>query len=459
MLFTSAPFLLFFPVVCLGWYALPAKVKPFWLLLANYYFYFCWHPGYTLLLLCTTVINFAGGHLFAPERKLNHRKGLFAFQVLLSLSGLFFFKYLTFFSGIVTAVFGRFGVLIPTMELSLGVVGGISFYTLQALGYTIDVYLGKTERETNFISFALFVSFFPLLLSGPIARAGNLLPQLKKRPSYHAKEVEMGFIQMLWGYFKKMVIADGLAVFVNLAYAQNARLPAASIILATVFYSFQIYCDFSGYSDIAIGAARMMGICMPANFAGPYFATTIRDFWNRWHISLSGWLQDYIFTPIVWGAKPRHIGGRAAKPPIVPALLLTFLASGLWHGASFNYVLWGLYNGILVVLSTLLAKPRKKMLKKVGKTFAAPLVSFLQTLGTFVLVSLGYVFFRSENLEQAFSVFLLIPQGVGALFSGTAMWETALSALTFFTENGPIILLCTVAMLLFEYFEVKGKKP
>lgn len=454
MLFTSLEFLAFFPIVCLGWYILPAKAKPFWLLIANYYFYFCWHPGYTLLLLCTTVINFAGGYFFAPERSIKHRKGLFAVQVLLSLSGLFFFKYLNFFSSATTALFANFNIVIPEVSLSLAAVGGISFYTFQALGYTIDVYLGKTQRESNFVYFALFVSFFPLLLSGPIARADGLLPQLRTPAPYEAKQTEMGFIQMLWGYFKKMVVADGLAVFVNVAYAKNAAVSPAAFVLATVFYSFQIYCDFSGYSDIAIGAARVMGFNMPANFAGPYFATTIRDFWNRWHISLSGWLQDYIFTPIVWGTKPKFL--HRGKPPIVAALLITFLASGLWHGASYNYVVWGLYNGVLVVFSTLLAKPRKNLLKKAKKAHLVPLVTLLQTLGTFSLVTVSYVFFRAATLSQALAILAQFPAGITQLFTGG---EAALTALSFFDKNGVIILLCTLAMLVFEFTEVKGKNP
>ena len=459
MLFTSAAFLVFLPVVCLLWYLLPAKAKPYWLLLASYYFYFCWSPAYTLLLLATTLVNFAGGLAFAPSRNFKSektKKALFALQILLSLSGLFFFKYLNFFGSVAAGLLGFVGVSYTFTGVNFAAVGGISFYTFAALGYTIDVYSGKQEPERNFALFALFVSFFPFVISGPIARANNLLPQLKNPPVFESRNIETGFVQMLWGYFKKMVVADGLAIFVNLVYAPTASATSTAVFLATVFYSLQIYCDFSGYSDIAIGAAKAMGITVPANFNSPYFATNIRDFWNRWHISLSGWLQDYVFTSLVWSRWTEKVpflkNKTGAKPPVFSSFLLTFLASGLWHGASWTYVVWGLLHGLLTGASTAFSKKHKKIDKyfKAKPAFVNGLYMALQTLGTFLTVTFTYIFFRAASLAQALA---FVPQfftGLFAFLCGTGV-QAALITMAFFAANGPAILLCATGMLLLEY--------
>ena len=318
MLFNSISFLCFFPVVVLIYFLVPKKARYLWLLFASYYFYMSQNPGFALLLLFTTVITYAGGlmlSVLSRKGKLKSdrlKKWVVFGSVFANLGILFLFKYIPFH------------LLVPV---------GISFYTFQALSYTADVYREKIEAEKNFFRYALYVSFFPTILSGPIQRAADFLPQLKtlaQKKLWDEKRIANGLFFMLWGYFLKLVLADRIAVFVNAAYAGYEGFGSGILVLAAVLYAFQIYCDFAGYSCIAIGAGTVMGFALVRNFDAPYLAVSIKDFWRRWHISLSSFLRDYLYIPLG--------GNRKGQFRKYLNLLLTFLASGMWHGVGLHFV-------------------------------------------------------------------------------------------------------------------------
>lgn len=346
MLFNSLHFLIFFPVVVGIYYLIPQKARSYWLLLASYYFYMCWNAKYVVLLLFSTVVTYVSGILLErcgraeeEEKKIRCRKKLYvAASFILNLSILFVFKYLNFGMESLQWIFGQMHIAlnVPAVDLLLPV--GISFYTFQALGYTMDVYRGEIYAEKNFFRYALFVSFFPQLVAGPIERSKNLLRQLDKpaKPSFDS--FRDGILLMLWGYFMKVVLADRIAVFVDTVYGDFETYTGVYLIVATILFAVQIYCDFSGYSVIAMGAAEILGIRLMENFNAPYLSVSVAEFWRRWHISLSSWFRDYLYIPLG--------GNRKGKMRKYINLLITFGVSGLWHGADWSYVIWGLLNGV-----------------------------------------------------------------------------------------------------------------
>lgn len=359
MLFNSIQFLIFFPIVCLVYFAIPHKIRWIWLLFASYYFYMCWNPKYALLMLTSTVITWLSGVFIDKFGKIeNEKKSVKLKKITVAVSFvsnlmiLFVFKYSGFAADTVNAVFSRLnaGVSVPKFDLVLPV--GISFYTFQALGYTMDVYRNDIPSEKNLFRYMLFVSFFPQLVAGPIERSKNLIHQLRERRSFDTERVKRGLLLMLWGFFQKLVIADRAAAAVNTVYNDCASYGAAELIFATVLFALQIYCDFSSYTDIARGAAEVMGFSLTDNFRQPYFSTSIAEFWRNWHISLSGWFKDYLYIPL--GGNRR---GRARK---YLNTMIVFLTSGLWHGASMTFVIWGFLHGAYQVAGDLTKSIRKK---------------------------------------------------------------------------------------------------
>ncbi len=403
MLFNSLAFLLFFPVVFLIFHCIPKRAKTIWLLLCSFYFYMCWSAKYTLLLLFSCVVTYGCGLAISRMRQRGRsekavRWVLFA-GVLINLAVLFFFKYAAFVLENIAAAASLLGwkLSMPAWDVLLPV--GISFYTFQAVGYTVDVYRGDIPAERNFFRYALFVSFFPQLVAGPIERSGNLLSQLEALPRPSFTKMRHGFLVMLWGFFLKMVIADRIAVFVDTVYGAPTVYPGAYIVVATILFAFQIYCDFAGYSIIAMGSAEMLGIELMQNFSAPYLSLSVKEFWRRWHISLSTWFRDYLYIPL-GGSK--H--GTARK---YRNLLCVFLCSGLWHGARWTYVIWGGLNGLYQILEDMLAKcaGKWKRLRKTEDTPEKPLaVRLLRIALTFVFIDFAWVFFRAESLGQAFSM-------------------------------------------------------
>ena len=339
MLFNSIDFMFFFPLVVIGYFIIPQRVKYIWLLLSSYIFYMSWNPGYAVLLAASTIVTWVSGKLIMDCEE-NNRNGSFYMKkwcligcFVFNLGILFFFKYYVFAITNVNFVLSKVGLPFraPAFDVILPV--GISFYTFQALGYVMDVYRGEILAEKNLLRYALFVSFFPQLVAGPIERSKNLIQQIQEPHYFDAARVKNGLLLMGWGFFEKLVIADRIAVLVTDVYDHYMDYSGLQIIVATCLFAFQIYCDFAGYSDIAIGAARVMGFNLMKNFRGPYYATTVSQFWRNWHISLTTWFRDYLYIPLG--------GNRCGKIKKYRNQMITFLMSGLWHGASWNYIVWG----------------------------------------------------------------------------------------------------------------------
>lgn len=400
MLFNSTEFLLFFPLMVVGYYLLPGKYRWIWLLAGSYFFYMSWNAGYILLILTSTLVDyFAAKRIFKTTQ--NHKKKRWLWLSLIANLGLLItFKYFNFFSTNLFALIGWVTDVQPTpLLLNVLLPVGISFYTFQTISYTLDVYYGRIEPEKHLGKFALYVSFFPQLVAGPIERAGHLLPQLKKEHQLKYENIAQGFKQMVWGFFKKVVIADNIAILVDTAYNDPTSQSGIVLLFTTLLFGFQIYCDFSGYSDIAIGAARMMGINLMVNFRRPFFSQSVREFWSRWHISLYTWLNDYVYNPIA--LRFRNIG----KNGIIAAVLFTFLISGLWHGANWNFIVWGLLHGIGVVAVLLYPPPKAKT--KYRRAINMILV--------FLFLQFTWVLFRANSLADAGSIFSSIFTGSYAM--------------------------------------------
>lgn len=397
MLFNSMGFLIFFPIVVLIYFIIPRKIKNMWLLIASYYFYMCWNAKYALLLLTSTVITYMSGILLERAKdRLLYKKWIAAASFLLNLGILFYFKYINFMLELLGQVFRavHIDLQVPVFDILLPV--GISFYIFQALSYTMDVYRGEIYAEKNFFRYALFVSFFPQLVAGPIERSKNLLKQLAEPKRFSYDRVREGLLLMLWGYFLKLVIADRCAVLVNTVYGDYASYHGYQLALANVLFAFQIYGDFMGYSVIARGAAKVLGYELMENFAQPYLAETIKDFWRRWHISLSSWLRDYLYIPLGGSRKGKGIKYRN--------LLITFLASGLWHGADITFVFWGALHGLYQIIGELLGPLLSKCNERLHVNTGNFSWKCLRILKTFVLVDIAWIFFRSNTLAGAFRI-------------------------------------------------------
>ncbi|MDL2253844.1 MBOAT family protein [Ruminococcaceae bacterium OttesenSCG-928-I18] len=411
MLFNSLRFLAFFPCVVLVYFLLPRKVRWYWLLVTSYVFYMGWNAAYALLLATSTVLTYlcglalgAVGQRGGGGRKATlQKRGILAACLVANLAILFFFKYYDFATESITAVMGFFGAAYtpPAFDVLLPV--GISFYTFQAIGYTIDVYRKDITPERNLFRYALFVSFFPQLVAGPIERSRNILPQLSVPHDFSFERLRSGLLLMLWGYFQKMVVADRLSTFVTGAFDGYATQGKLALLTALVFFAFQIYCDFASYSNIAIGTAHILGIELMQNFNAPYLSRNIQDFWRRWHISLSTWFRDYVYFPL---GGSRHGRLRTALNTMV-----VFLLSGLWHGANWTFVLWGLLHGGYLVLGQNTREARKRLYAKLHLRHDAWYAVAWQTFFTFALVCFTYVFFRADTLSVAFGYLSQVATG------------------------------------------------
>lgn len=380
MLFNSYAFLCFFPIVTLVYFLVPCRIRWIWLLVASYYFYMCWNAGYALLIAVSTVVTYACALLIERFDTLRSKRVVMIVGLGVNLGILCYFKYFDFF----TELANRFlpvAIQIPKVDVLLPV--GISFYTFQALGYMLDVCKGKIRAEKSLLRYALFVSFFPQLVAGPIERSENLLRQVNTVTKWDVNNARDGLCIMLLGFFEKIVVADRAALFVDRVFAQWVDASGMQIVLATILFAFQIYGDFSGYSHIAIGSAKILGFELMENFHQPYFAVSVRDFWRRWHISLSTWFRDYLYIPLG--------GSRVSKLRQAINTLITFTVSGLWHGASLNYIIWGIMNGALQVLEGLMPGRKAKnncLMSRVGRI-----------LRTFVVICCTWFFFRISSLN------------------------------------------------------------
>ncbi len=400
MLFNSLEFLIFFPIVVAIYFIIPRKIRYIWLLITSYYFYMGWNAKYALLIATSTIITYLSGIMMWKFKEEWIRKLTVAVSFITNLGILMFFKYFDFILDNINAVLGNMGVELVSNPFDIILPVGISFYTFQALSYTMDVYRGDIEPEKNPLRYALFVSFFPQLVAGPIERSKNLLTQLRncdKIKLWNYERVANGVVTMVWGMFMKMVIADRVAIFVNAVYDNLHAVGTVETIAAAVAFSLQIYCDFASYSTIAIGAAKVMGFELMENFNTPYFSSTIQEFWRRWHVSLSSWFKDYLYIPLG--------GNRKGTVRKYANLMITFLVSGLWHGASWNFVIWGFLNGFYQVLGSI-TRPYRDGFKKIcGVKTEVFSHKFGQILFTFALTTLTWVFFRATTIEEAFYFF------------------------------------------------------
>ena len=386
MVFNSIQFAIFLPIVFGLHWVMPAKYRWAVLLAASYVFYAFCGVKYLALLLTVTLIAYGAGRFLEDATHPNRRKLCLSCAVFGMLAFLFFYKYLNFFSQSIAALLGIFGCIRDPFLINIMLPVGISFYIFTAISYVADVYRGKISAEQHFGKFALHIGFFPSLLSGPIERADNLLPQIRSPKPFDYDLAVVGLQEILLGGFKKMVVADRLAAYVNIAFSDVTAHRGFMLVLAVLFYTVQIYCDFSGYSDMAIGVAKLFGISLRPNFRIPYCATSIKEFWGRWHISLSSWFRDYVYIPL---------GGNRVGPFRHKSnLMITFFVSGLWHGASWNFIIWGGIHGAVQILESLF---RKKGPSKVPTLF--------RWLGTMIIVSAAWVFFRANTLSDALYVF------------------------------------------------------
>jgi D-alanyl-lipoteichoic acid acyltransferase DltB (MBOAT superfamily) len=399
MLFNSLDFAIFLPVVfMLYWFVTrkSLKLQNLLLVVASYIFYAWWDYRFLTLILFSTIVDFSVGRGLSRHDSPLKRKSLLWISVLVNLGFLGFFKYYNFFLESFIDAFSLFGTEIQAGSLRLILPVGISFYTFQTLSYTIDVYRRKLEPTRDFIAFAAFVGFFPQLVAGPIERATNLLPQFSQKREFNYSKAVDGLRQILWGLFKKIVIADNCAEYVNLIFNHSEDYSGSTLALGAVFFAFQIYGDFSGYSDIAIGTARLFGFNLMRNFAFPYFSRDIAEFWRRWHISLSSWFRDYLYIPLG--------GSRGGTWMKIRNTFIIFIVSGFWHGANWTFIIWGALNAVYF-LPLLLSNRNRVNLDTVAPGRILPtLREFGSMLLTFTLTVLAWIFFRAEDLNHAISI-------------------------------------------------------
>lgn len=436
MLFNSFDFMIFFPIVTVIFWLIPKKLRSIWLLITSYYFYMGWNPKYALLIATSTFITYFSGILIEKATSDRRKKIVVALSFVSNLGILILFKYANFALDTLATIMGRMGLETIDKRLDLLLPVGISFYTFQALGYTIDVYRKNISAEKNIINYALFVSFFPQLVAGPIERSKNLLEQIRnvqniKRFEY--ERVRDGLLLMFWGLFQKMVIADRASILVNQVYNNYLSYGFVELMVASVLFAFQIYCDFGGYTNIARGAAEVMGFSLMNNFKQPYLATSIKDFWRRWHISLTSWFTDYLYIPLG--------GNRKGLLRKYVNILIVFGVSGLWHGASWNFVVWGLIHALLQITSDIKERMERKFVpanildrqsisKRLRKAFI-----------TFVLVDFAWVFFAADSIHMAFGILKqmltkVVTVGVLELGLNKANWKIlVLSIITLITVD------------------------
>lgn len=441
MLFNSLTFLLFLPIVfILYWFVFKKNLKGrnFLLLVASYVFYGWWDYRFLSLILASTLVDyFVALAIKKTEQKLN-RKLLLAISLVFNLGLLALFKYYNFFIESWLDSWAAAGISMNVSSLNIILPVGISFYTFQTLSYTIDVYRKQLEPTKNFVQFATFVSFFPQLVAGPIERATNLLPQFKILHKFDFALAKTGVSLIIWGLFKKVVIADNCAYFVNQIFSNPGSFSASELWVGAVLFGFQIYGDFSGYSDIAIGVARLFGFRLMTNFQFPYFSRDIAEFWRRWHISLSTWFRDYLYIPLG--------GSRGNKFQQLRNVIIVFLVSGFWHGANWTFLIWGAIHGCLFLPLLLLNRNRKHL--NVDNLNFRHIFSILLT---FILVTIAWIFFRADTVTIAFNYII-------NMFTGN------FESISFFIKSSKMILLSGISimsifiMLCFEFFAFRKEQ-
>jgi alginate O-acetyltransferase complex protein AlgI len=425
MIFTTFQFLIFFLIVFPLLFAVPKSWRHPLLLAASYYFYMCSVPWYLTVIVAITLIDFIAGIRIEDTVSKRAKRHYLTLSILCNFGLLFVLKYAGFFA---SSINGVFGIGLPVLRFVLPL--GISFHTFQAVSYTVEVYRRRVPAERDLLKYALYVAFFTQMVAGPIERPYNLLPQFHRDQVLTFDRFTSGLRMAIWGAFKKAVVADLLAPAVNTVYARPSQFSGPILILATFFFAIQIYCDFSGYSDIAVGIARMMGYDLMINFRQPYFAKSMGEFWHRWHISLSTWFRDYLYIPLG--------GSRVPVPRYCLNILIVFLVSGLWHGANWTFAIWGALHGLYLILGHLSAPGRDRLRAALGLNPAGRLLGGLQVITNFSLVTLAWVFFRAASVRDALSIVAHMLNWHGFRFTdlfslGLPRFEMALSFLVIAT--------------------------
>ena len=435
MLFNSFQFLIFFPLVTLLYYLLPHRFRWLHLLIASCIFYMAFVPIYILILLFTIIVDYIAGIMIEKETGKKRRLFLIV-SIVVNIGFLAFFKYYNFFLGNVDALLSAMHIATHTLPyLNIILPLGLSFHTFQAMSYTIEVYRGNQKAERHFGIYALYVMFYPQLVAGPIERPQNMLHQFKEEHKFSSQNLLDGLRLMLWGFFKKIVIADRLGLYVTTIYNAPNDFHYLNLLIAIAFYAIQIYCDFSGYSDIALGSAQTMGFKLMVNFNRPFlYSTNITEFWRRWHISLYSWFNDYLYTPVAISL--RNYG----KWGIATAIMITFLLSGLWHGANWTFVIWGMLHAIALIYEMLTKKIRKKISKKVP--------DFLYQKGsivlTFIVLCFIWIFFRAQTISDA----LLIVKHIFTLYHNVPFKMVVKNVINP-SEFGISSIIISVSMIVF----------
>ena len=408
MSFNSIDYLIFFPVVVLMYFCFPQKIRTYWLLFASYYYYMSWNAKYGLIMLFSTSITYVCGislgylnKHFIKKHHINRIKSVvMSLCIIINLGLLFYFKYFNFAINNLNMIFSKIGVQIQYNNYDIVLPVGISFFIFQAVGYTIDVYRDEIDAEKNFFRYALFVSFFPQLVAGPIERSKNLLNQLKENHKFDVDNAKNGHLTIAYGIFVKIAIADNISAVIDPIFEMPGNYSGMAILFATVLFAFQIYCDFNGYTQIAIGSAQVLGFKLNQNFDTPYLGKSVKDFWRRWHISLTSWFRDYLYIPLG--------GSKKGKIKKQFNTMVVFLCSGLWHGADWHYVVWGGMNGLFSVLEDILQPLKDKIYKNLKINTNMFAYRVLQRLITFILIDFTWLFFRAPNLTSAIQMLRLI---------------------------------------------------
>jgi len=439
LLFETLGYRLFFPVegaiyfaiISAIYFALPwVKARVFWLLLVSYVFYMYWNPIFIVLIVGSSLVDYLAARFIANTENIQRRKLFLSLSILVNLGILFYFKYYNFLRENIQYLIDTIGVELTIPDHTWLLPAGISFYTFQTLSYTIDVYRGHQKVEKNFFIFGLYVSFFPQLIAGPIERTTNLLPQFRKKQQFDYKRVRSGLLLILLGLFKKIVIADRFAVYSDEIFNNPTEYTGMAAIMGMFFFSFQIYCDFSGYTDMAIGAARVLGYRLMENFKGPYFSKSIQEFWRRWHISLSTWFRDYLYIPLG--------GNRGGTYLLYRNLIIVFLVTGIWHGANWTFIIWGLFHGFFLIVERL---GWLKILEK--------LPSIAQVFYTFFITSIAWVFFRANSISDAMLIFQNFTVYDESFFS-INIYDTIVDTVEF-----KISMVLMIVIAIIHYWEYK----
>lgn len=446
MLFNSFDFAIFFPIFFVLYWVVHKNVilRNTFLLVSSYVFYAWWDWRFLFLIVFSSGVDFIVGRIIHREANARKRKGYLVVSLLTNLGLLAYFKYANFFIDSFIDSFNFLGGSLDSFTLNIILPVGISFYTFQTLSYTIDVYRGKMTPVKSPLAFFTFVAFFPQLVAGPIERASHLLPQFEKLFRFDYNRIKSGFLLIAFGLFKKMVIADRVAILVNQVYNDPSSYNGFELIIATVFFAFQIYCDFSGYSDIAIGISRTLGFDLMKNFDSPYFSKSITEFWRRWHISLSTWFRDYVYIPLG--------GSRNGTYKTYANLFIVFLVSGLWHGAAITFIVWGAVHGIFIVLEKMFATQRERVFAKMGLWNQSTFSYLVFTPITFLIVCFGWIFFRANSFEDAIRVI-----ECSTLLDTSTLGSGRLFLLGLSKPEFLAGILSIVLLLLFELFQKKYK--